>query len=560
MGDIYNHAQEVLVWLGEDASPLFCHDCVALWTLELMAQFAMGFVDYGHQRPPSVAVEALLPFLGSAQGALLRNASGVRCSCGKSFDVNRDHRSSETLLARVANNIWTRPWFQRLWVIQETTKAASVTYHFGQHQISRRKLELAAEIYLASIENLSRKYQLYSWKPTIERIWRLLTMEIHCSEFAGQQQNLLHQILQTSDFLATEVHDRSVASRKITAGMSLMGRCADELHTRGRIYAIRYLANVQSVNELKPDYTLSPTELWKKASIFVLTRFSYREADDPVADYAPTLLLALVGTQERNAGLPSWVPDFGQVNEECRRKYQFYVREYRKFWSGGNANTLRSFEASPDSHSGSLHIQGTFHGKIIEISYGSEYQRVEQEWGTILKYDSSRENPLRSTLIPWYLQCYCFATSAAPGIKLGDTQWMQLLHHGQDVKHERLDSFNGFENAMVGEEATLESIGIDKRTLFHAMQPFLSLSNPAGRHIDSSRVMATTSMGNLGWIPNTSQSGDLVCVLRGAPFPFIVRERGDGFYTLVGDAYIQGIMHGEAWPENDDETVMIGLK
>jgi hypothetical protein len=41
--------------------------------------------------------------------------------------------------------------------------------------------------------------------------------------------------------------------------------------------------------------------------------------------------------------------------------------------------------------------------------------------------------------------------------------------------------------------------------------------------------------------------GDIVCVLFGSDVPFIVRQVGNkGDYKLIGECYVEGIMHGEA--------------
>jgi hypothetical protein len=49
------------------------------------------------------------------------------------------------------------------------------------------------------------------------------------------------------------------------------------------------------------------------------------------------------------------------------------------------------------------------------------------------------------------------------------------------------------------------------------------------------------------------QVGDMVCLLSGAPTPHVirrVRERDDDVYRFVGDAYVDGMMHGEADTED----------
>jgi hypothetical protein len=36
-------------------------------------------------------------------------------------------------------------------------------------------------------------------------------------------------------------------------------------------------------------------------------------------------------------------------------------------------------------------------------------------------------------------------------------------------------------------------------------------------------------------------------VLERAQTPFMLRKEGEGEYRLIGECYVHGIMHGEAW-------------
>jgi hypothetical protein len=51
--------------------------------------------------------------------------------------------------------------------------------------------------------------------------------------------------------------------------------------------------------------------------------------------------------------------------------------------------------------------------------------------------------------------------------------------------------------------------------------------------------------GYVGLAPKETQPGDLLCVLRGAETPFILRQIRDEFCSLVGEVYVHGIMNGE---------------
>lgn len=61
-----------------------------------------------------------------------------------------------------------------------------------------------------------------------------------------------------------------------------------------------------------------------------------------------------------------------------------------------------------------------------------------------------------------------------------------------------------------------------------------------------------TRQGYMGWVPLSSQPGDLIIVLYGGPLPFTVRKT-DGKYLLLGASYLEGFMYGEALDLKDAE-------
>jgi hypothetical protein len=58
------------------------------------------------------------------------------------------------------------------------------------------------------------------------------------------------------------------------------------------------------------------------------------------------------------------------------------------------------------------------------------------------------------------------------------------------------------------------------------------------------RSFIVTEKGYMGLGPSRTQSGDVVCVLRGGNVPFILRESQDRYYMFVGESYVHGIMDG----------------
>ncbi|KAJ5659082.1 Heterokaryon incompatibility [Penicillium longicatenatum] len=65
------------------------------------------------------------------------------------------------------------------------------------------------------------------------------------------------------------------------------------------------------------------------------------------------------------------------------------------------------------------------------------------------------------------------------------------------------------------------------------------------------RRLGRAANGYLCLVPATAEVGDKVILARGGRVPLVVREDGGtGYWRLVGEAYVQGIMDGEAWEED----------
>jgi hypothetical protein len=59
------------------------------------------------------------------------------------------------------------------------------------------------------------------------------------------------------------------------------------------------------------------------------------------------------------------------------------------------------------------------------------------------------------------------------------------------------------------------------------------------------RTFAMTERGYPALVPERARVGDIVCVLLGGDVPFVLR-RGEENYTIIGEAYIHGFMDGKA--------------
>ena len=64
------------------------------------------------------------------------------------------------------------------------------------------------------------------------------------------------------------------------------------------------------------------------------------------------------------------------------------------------------------------------------------------------------------------------------------------------------------------------------------------------------RLMARTSRGSMAYVSEKALAGDKVCLFSGGPVAYVLRPSDNGTWSFVGETYVQGIMHGEAWPSD----------
>jgi len=70
----------------------------------------------------------------------------------------------------------------------------------------------------------------------------------------------------------------------------------------------------------------------------------------------------------------------------------------------------------------------------------------------------------------------------------------------------------------------------------------------------TTRRLLVTDKGYIGVVDHKAQKGDIIVVLYGSSVPLILRPRNKGGFILIGEAYVHGIMQGEAmeWLKNGD--------
>jgi hypothetical protein len=189
----------------------------------------------------------------------------------------------------------------------------------------------------------------------------------------------------------------------------------------------------------------------------------------------------------------------------------------------------------------------------IEIRKSSSYRQARcNTWCKLIRklrgIDSDRET------LAAYERALTFGSGFAPhyrkylGLKGLDGSLAMFLHHllkplQSDESAIYWQNPDGLkvpdpttyddEQTSKAQPSSLESFNIHAfQTLVHAIQNYRSFIWTSGGHIGSGPVI--------------TQAGDTIAIILGSSVPFVVRERQDGTFLLIGECYIDGIMFGEA--------------
>ncbi|KAJ0325048.1 hypothetical protein COL5a_007551 [Colletotrichum fioriniae] len=76
----------------------------------------------------------------------------------------------------------------------------------------------------------------------------------------------------------------------------------------------------------------------------------------------------------------------------------------------------------------------------------------------------------------------------------------------------------------------------------------------------SPRRFSRTTVGRLCLVPRETKVGDAICLLLGSEVPFVIRPTKRGRYELIGDAYVSGVMDGEAIASGEYAETEIDLE
>ena len=458
---IYEKATKVLVWLGRDADG--------------HAKDAMDMLGVIHD--------------------------GCTCRSDKNADSDRPKLKEldelwdvlpQKMLRGVPHNnarnwkalawFYSRPWFNRLWVVQEVNTNADVEVLCGGHYTSWDIVALGASY-------IERHPKIY-----------------------------LYWGFPTSYYRNAYYMRRRLWFREVTLPSLLnWGRSFRASDPLDRVYALMGMPSFTKMSEpLRVDYSITPIELGKKVAIRC------------IQDMQSLRILYYAQHFREGETFPSWVPrwdreeDYHPINDTLKKV---------RWKASGDLKPSVSFAE------GSLELSGIEFDTIrscVPLGDGAWLDDESVAVHPVLKFlenhHMDRTYPAGGTSM------YAFSVALTTGLGVS------LRKAAEDIESLQAN-FAAYMSCLLrntGCEAYSTSSLKAQAKLGDSFE-YASLVRKKGRN----RALFSTERGYIGLGPPHCRPGDLVCILFGGEVPFVLRPVG-GRYQLVGDAYVHGIMEGEA--------------
>ncbi|RDW67046.1 hypothetical protein BP5796_09795 [Coleophoma crateriformis] len=192
--------------------------------------------------------------------------------------------------------LYSLPWFQRAWVLQEVAVAREVFFMWGTEFLSWKTL-------LSGVQDVMQ----YSVDPADVMIRSGLNSE--SVEFAETWIGHVNSFgkLASNIQSATAIHtmkmvQESIVSQQLPSLLDLLRQTHASASTdpRDKIYALLGLADPKSLNSIEVDYVTTPKDIYISAARRILSGSTSTDI----------ILSAGIGVPRKMLGLPSWVPDW----------------------------------------------------------------------------------------------------------------------------------------------------------------------------------------------------------------------------------------------------------
>ncbi|KAI9710278.1 MAG: hypothetical protein M1820_002772 [Bogoriella megaspora] len=485
---IYAGARRVIVWLGEETA----NDRDALRILEKLER---------HVVKPWGKIDGLR--------GILRNTTSLPAE----RVIEASFLSTDAL--KQILHLFQRPWFERLWVVQEVRNSREAVVVCGESQISYDLLGKAASILNFNLTSIPGQIAPLGATIGEEDLVKLI-------ERTGGAQSI-RQLEQD------KLSNRYSFFQKMIS-VAIPRACSDP---RDKVYAALGLWSRRDIPEpLIPDYTSDECTVYRKFARYMI--LVEREFD----------FLSVAGQRDNLSGndsWPSWVVDWGKA----RKDPPFHA--VVPYWSLNIGGAVRiPPEVTPEDI---LRLPG----KPLEIIKALNLATIDETAALRARDDIMNGRKLNQGAREWFTTTLQFASSSDAAVEQviqtdRAKDFLRILFHDIQFLNYKVVAGSDIRKIQQLMAASLSSSG--EQGEGQAQTPPTLSTPPADIHWSfiSHKVLCTTSNNDrLGWVTVSARVGDAVAVFYGGRLPFLLRPIANGRYRLVGDCWVDGLMNKKAF-------------
>ncbi|KAK2736861.1 hypothetical protein FQN55_001356 [Onygenales sp. PD_40] len=490
MREIYRNARKALIWIGEEKQ----HTAAAF---QIIPKLAENWVAQGSQ-------DDKLPIIQPQQRS-------AKASANQLLDP------TDTILWNSIMDVFTRPYFTRTWIIQEIIVSCEATVLCGSNQVDWTSFHRAANHIVQDEFRASRAPQ----PATLFLIALIRRIERRVEKGDLRLRTLLRHFRSSK---ASDPRD------KVFALLGLM--CRNGNGASG---------NPKPKPIIKADYTKAIEDVYREAAAYIIT--DEQSLKVLTNEYPPNA--------REIQNMPSWVPDWSANSKPLHP----LIRQSNRL-----STLIR----------GDIHCTATslfVNGHIFDtITYASEVFTADNEHFILRNLINMMKSRSTTTYPSTTTTTTTTTTSTTKQSQSHNEALCRTLIANNANLRPALSEAERYFFYLLRDRMTTVHIPIFQQDFFHDLEYLLhphvaEKKEPYLRELRRTmhdRAFFTTRKGYMGIGPKGKtrvRVGDQVVVLGGGFTPFILRGGDEdvegigggrtGWYTLVGESYIHGMMEGE---------------
>ena len=436
----------------------------------------------------------------------------------------------------------TRPWFTRIWIIQEAVLARELTFICGDWALPAEIILYFAELAILHNLPLGQSSPHHATKG-LTQLWMMTQLTLNGFE-KGQDNN-----------------NRFGPPKADLLNLMQCMECQRASDPHDNVFALFGISKEYKVNELQPDYVQSVADTYRRcASYFIGIGQGCK-------------VLEHIQFPQSTVDLPSWVPDWGNRKQEYRSLVSepLFPQPGNKEPNAGGTTTCKMHITLCDKRLvaeayliDSVKSLGTaaFRTKFLQNNsdvfqhglHGLKHQESLEDLATALAEISSflEENEVYTTK---EVQREVLWRTILCNKEFGYHNEAPL--HYENLLDDYLSALKSTPFALgpsvkeslsrictclpANKTGTVVQVPREVGRLHEQTQYFHIMAATQSE----GRKRIRTHKGYVGQVPICAQQRDVVAICAGARIPILLRPQGHDSYSIIGQCYLYGFMNGE---------------